>query len=228
MRIIDNYADLPVGKYLDILALNEDKALDDLERQAGTIAILADTTLDEVLALSLPAYSDLARQAAFLQHEDKADHRLAKSYDLGGLVLVPVTDPRKVTAGQYIDFQTVSAGGYDRRLPEILSCILVPKGRTYGSGYDIADVQEAIRKHLSVTDALSLLAFFFVSLRASITASLTSSEKELTRLERRTGKKHPEIRKRIREARAMASIADGAGSQPSTEPARPSDAAGTR
>ena len=218
MKIIDNYADLPVGKYLDILAANEGDA-DDLDKQVATIAILCDVTEADILNLPLPDYTALARAADFLHHEDKGDHRLAKRYTLGGLALVPCTDSRKMTTAQYIDFQTMTRDGdYDRHLPEILSCFLVPEGHTYGDGYDFADVQDAIRRHLSVTDALSLLAFFFVSLRKLTDASLTLSERATHLVKDKTMRRA--MRQKIRETRkamkegATPSTPAGAGSQP--------------
>lgn len=211
MHIIDNYADLPVGKYLDILAVNEDETLDELDKQVKTIAILADVYEADVLALKLDEYSALAARTAFLHAEDKGHHILAKSYRLGGLELIPTADAQKITAGQFIDFQQLSKdGGFERNLPAVLSCLLVPKGCTYGSGYDIVDVLAAIKAHLSVTDALSLLAFFFASSEALLHSSLTYSEKEAKRL------KDPEakaaILARIKTARATLSGTAGDGS----------------
>lgn len=210
MTIIDNYADLPVGKYLDILAANERDA-DDLDRQVATIAILADATEDDILALPLDEYATLAQKAAFLLDVDKGSHAVAKSYRLGGLDLIPVADAAKVTAGQFIDFQQLTKdGGMERNLPAVLSCLLVPKGKTYGTGYDIADVQDAIRRHLSVTDALSLLAFFFASSEALLRRSLTYSEKEAKRV--KDPEKKAAIEARIKAAREMLSPTAGAGS----------------
>ena len=199
MNIIDNYADLPVGKYLDILAANEGTA-EDIDKQVATIAILTDKTEDEILALPVPDYTALARAADFLHHEDKGEHRLAKRYTLGGLALVPCTDIRKMTTAQYIDFQTLTKDGdYDRHLPEVLSCFLVPEGKSYGEGYDFADVQDAIRRHLSVTDALSLLAFFFVSLQTLTDDFLTLSERATKAIRDKATRRA--MRQRIREAR---------------------------
>lgn len=199
MNIIDNYADLPVGKYLDILAANAGDA-EDIDKQVATIAILTDKTEDEILALPVPDYTVLARAADFLRHEDKGEHRLAKRYTLGGLALVPCTDARKMTTAQYIDFQTLTKDGdYDRHLAEILSCFLVPEGKAYGTGYDFAEVQDAIRRHLSVTDALSLLAFFFASWQRLTDASLTLSARATRAVKDKTLRR--EIRQKIRETR---------------------------
>ena len=98
--IIDSYSALPVGKYLDILAANEGDA-DELDKQVATIAILADASVDDILALPLADYSELAARTAFLRSEDKGNHAVAKSYRLGGLDLIPVADAGKVTAGQF-------------------------------------------------------------------------------------------------------------------------------
>lgn len=210
MTIIDSYADLPVGKYLDILAANARDA-DDLDKQVATIAILADVTEDDILALPLEEYADLAARSAFLRAEDKGSHAVAKSYRLGALELIPAADAGKITAGQFIDFQQLTKDdGLERNLPQILSCLLVPKGKTYGTGYDIADVQAAIRTYLSVTDALSLLAFFFASSEALLRRSLTYSEKEAKRL--KDPAKKAAIQARIKAARAMLSPTAGAGS----------------
>jgi hypothetical protein len=52
-------------------------------------------------------------------------------------------------------------------------------------------VQEVIRRHLSVADALSLLAFFFVQYRQSIKDSLTYSREMAMKL------RDPEKKKRM-------------------------------
>lgn len=214
MRIIDNYKDLPVGKYQEILDINADTEAEDIDRQVRTIAVLSDTDEDTILALSLPEYAALAARTAFLMHEDNETHKLAKLYDLGGLQLVPTVEARKVTTAQYIDFQTMTREGWDKHLVEVLSTLLVPKGHTYGNGYDIADVQDAIRRHLCVTDALSLLAFFFVSFKASITSTLISSRQTVKKA-RKAGKmpeaKAKELLERIAETEKMLSGGGGAG-----------------
>lgn len=209
MRIVDNYADLPVGKYLDILRANEGDA-DELDKQVATIAILADVPEQDILNLPLPEYSALAAKADFLRHTDKGSHAVAKSYTLGGLRLVPVADAGRITAGQFIDFQTFTKDGLEKHLPEILSCFLVPDGKTYGNGYSIPDVQDAIRQYLSVTDALSLLAFFFASSEQLLRISLTFSEKAARRIKDKATREA--MLARIAQTRAMLSPTAGDGS----------------
>lgn len=211
MHIIDNYADLPVGKYIDILRANEGDA-DELDKQVATIAILTDKTEAEILALPLADYAELAAASAFLRSPDKSRHAVAKTYHLGALELIPSADAAKITAGQFIDFQTLTKdGGLDQRLPEILSCLLVPKGKTYGTGYDIADVQASIRAHLPVSDALALLAFFLTSSEKLLLRSLTSSERIAEKLTDREQK--ATIVGKIRKARKTLLRTAGDGSE---------------
>ena len=55
---------------------------------------------------------------------------------------------------------------------------------TYNDGYDLADVQAAIREHLSVQDALALVADFFRRWLALTRATLNSLDKELKKADR--------------------------------------------
>ena len=156
--IINNYADLPVGLYMDIIAVDR-SPLGEFDKQVRIISILSGIAEADILALPVPEYKRIAAATEFLIHPCQ-EGRMAKSYRLGDLVLVPTQDLTKITAAQYIDFQTLSQEGEEKTV-ELCSVFLVPKGHKYADGYDIADVQDAIRRHLSVQDVVTLAAFFF-------------------------------------------------------------------
>jgi hypothetical protein len=180
---ITSFATLPVGTWLEILKVNEDPARDDFDKQAGTIALLNGLTERQVLALPVPEYRELARQAEFLGVIPERIPRAASSYKVDGYTLTTALDMRKITAAQYIDFQTFLPEG-EKRLVELLSVALVPKGETYNDGsYDIAEVQRAIRNDLTVEQALSLIAFFMNRLAGLIRSTKTSLSR-LTRKEK--------------------------------------------
>ena len=109
--------------------------------------------------------------------------RLADSYRIGKFELIPVIDMRKVITAQYIDFQSFHQAGFEEHFVEILSCLLVPKGKKYNQDYDIIEVQDAIRRDLNVHDAASLYAFFIFSCRESIKDMLTFSLQETQKIE---------------------------------------------
>lgn len=181
MTIIDNYRNLPIGKYLEIQELSRDESIDALDQQVKTIAILTGLTDDEVLDLPIMEYKSLAAKTKFLEKDYDGKLQVAKSYGLNGMELIPVKDLNKITTAQYVDYQTFSKEG-DMYLVQTLSTLLVPKGKKYNDGYDMNAVQQAIRDNLSVADVLSLCAFFLTKWVKSIKGSQTFLDKEIRKI----------------------------------------------
>ena len=171
--MIDNYNNLPIGMYLKIRKAVEGDG-EDIDKQVKVVAFLSGKSEDEVLHLPISEYSALARKADFLAGET-IDTPVKKEYNVAGWTLIPTTDYRKMETGQYIDFQAFLPD-LDTYLVEFLSTMLVPKGKRYCEGYDVADVQKAIRDHMTMGDAIPLTAFFFKSLETSIQDMLNYSE----------------------------------------------------
>ena len=182
MKIIDNYRKLPIGKYNEIVKLCETE-MDEVDRKVKIVGILTGLTDDEVLALPLTDFTECCAKAKFidLPCPETLIPSVSKSYPVGGFNLVPVTDMRKVTTAQYIDFLSFSKDK-EHNIVEMLSCFLVPKGMDYNEGYDILDVHNAIKEEMSVAEVLALLAFFFGSWTRSIHSTLSYSERMARRV----------------------------------------------
>ena len=208
MNIIDNYRKLPIGKYLKIVELCETE-MDGVDRMVKIIGILADLTDDEVLNLPLPTFTEYSAKSKFIDKQcpENLIPAVSKSYQINGMVLLPVTDIRKVTAAQYIDFQTFSKDK-EHHFVEMLSCFLVPRGCNYNEGYDILDVHNGIKEEMSVAEVLALLAFFFKSWTGSIRHTLYSSIGDALRTGNKETRKMME--RKIREH--LASTIGGGGS----------------
>lgn len=176
--------------YADFLRLVQacDKAHDDTERTTAVLAILTGRTEDELLSLPLPEYMRLTQMASFTTTVPVRKPVLTE-YHIGGMTLCPVLKVENMTAGQYIDFQTFIKD--ETKDIELLSCLLVPKGRRYCDGYDVADVHEALRTGLMTRDGLALKSFFAALSVASIPSMLSCSAagKKLTGRQRRTMRK---------------------------------------
>ena len=183
IKIIQSYRELPLGDYQDILALCKDKSLEELDRQVKILSILTKVDEDTLLNLPIQEFKVLTSRMGFLEKDLPTKvTRLEKSYKIGKFELVPVTDMRKVITAQYIDFQSFHQAGFEEHFVEILSCLLVPKGKKYNQDYDIIEVQDAIRRNLNVHDAASLYAFFIFSCRESIKDMLTFSLQETQKI----------------------------------------------
>ena len=183
IHIIDNYRELPIGDYQDILALCKNESLEELDRQVKILSILTKVDEDTLLNLPIQDFKCLTNRMGFLEKELPTKvSRLADSYRIGKFELIPVIDMRKVITAQYIDFQSFHQAGFEEHFVEILSCLLVPKGKKYNQGYDIFEVQDAIRRYLNVHDAASLYAFFIFSCRESMKDMLTFSLQEAKKI----------------------------------------------
>ena len=209
MDIIDNYNRLTLGQYMEIQEISSNESLEDIDKQVQIISVLTGVAEEEILHLPIHEYKELVVKAGFLNPDNVNYHPVAKKYILGGLELIPCRDFRKIETCQYIDFQTY-APDLDHHLVEFLSVILVPKGHRYNEGYDILEVQRAIREEMSVSDGISLAGFFLTWCRKSIEDSLNYSKRMAKGIRDKT--KREEILERIAEQERLLETS-GVGSQ---------------
>ena len=209
MDIIDSYNKLTLGKYMEIQEVSRNESLEDIDKQVQILSILTGVAEEEILHLPIQDYKELVTKSGFLDPENINYHPVAKKYLLGKFELIPCRDFRKIETCQYIDFQTY-APDLDKYLVEFLSVILVPKGHRYNEGYDILEVQKAIREEMSVSDGVSLAGFFLTWCRKSIKDSLNYSKQEAMRIKDKT--KREEILGKIQEQERLLETS-GDGSQ---------------
>ena len=203
--MITTYAALTMGQYQEIDRITRAGG-DELEVQVAILSILTGKTEAELLRLPLPEYTDLAGKSTFLRSPIAEVPEVRKEYALGEWRLRPCQDYRKLTAGQYIDFQAFTKDTLD--FCGLLSVLMVPQGRTYAEGYDPLEVRAAIADCLPMPDGMALIAFFLKQYAVLIRASLTYSENALRRGKDKGMK--AKIQSRIDRARILLNLA-GAG-----------------
>ena len=200
--MIDNYNALTLGQYMRVNEVLESPG-EDLDKQVEIISILSGIPLSEVLLLPLADYSSMAAKTAFLR-EPCHPTEIKEDWTYG--YLVPTLDFRKINTAQYIDFQTFSKD-FPKSLPQLLSVFLVPEGKAYNDGYDIAEVQKVVDT-MPLPDALGLAAFFFVRFVTLTADSLTSWASDLKKTKDETKKK--EIGERIKMVETLlGTVGDG-------------------
>ena len=173
------------------------------------MSILTGIGEDEILDLPIQEFKVMTSRMGFLERDLPTEvTRLEESYRIGRFDLVPVIDMRKISTAQYIDFQSFHQAGFEEHFVEILSCILIPKGRKYNQDYDIIEVQDAIRRDLNVHDGASIYAFFMFSCRESIKDILTFSLQETKKIKDKAKKE--KIQEQIRrQMRRLVTSGDG-------------------
>lgn len=180
--MIDNYNDLTVGKYQEIRVLLNGEVVDEYSTNIQLVSILSDMTEDEVLSLELTQYKALNQKLSFLLQEPPK-RMIANVYKIGGYELETMLAIDKMSVAQYVDYQTF-VKDTDKFLVEMLSIFLIPKGHKYNDGYDIIEVQKAIRDNLSIVDAMSLSAFFLLWSQSLMKATLTSLTKKAKKMKK--------------------------------------------
>lgn len=174
------YKDININKWLQLQSVLSET--DDLSIQAKLIAIVNDMTEEEVLNKKLSEYSKLVHSIDFLLEKPVVSKKAPKKIILNGRKYDVVTDMRNLTAGQYIDYNSlVQMNENDKYLPNILACFIVPEGENYGD-YDVMAVADEIGEYLDVETAMGLLSFFQNWFRLFVLTILKSSEKTIKRM----------------------------------------------
>ena len=174
MEIIKGWKDLKVGTYQKLVSAEFNP--DDPDGIYEMVGILYGLTKDQVLDLPLPQTQELIKSLEFLQRKPRPI--LVKfEYDLGGTKYEFKAEASDITTAQYIDFNNTPKEA--AKMSELLAVFLVPKGKTYGKGYDFRQVETDIEKYLSVPEALSMSDFFIYRWRTLLQRTTTATKRAL-------------------------------------------------
>lgn len=165
--------DLTIGQYERICSIFKED-IDDEEKMIGVVTVVYGITEDEVMRQPLTKTREMIASVEGLK--TSPDHvRTKKRYRLKGKLYNVCLDADKITTAQYIDYQTYSKD-LERNIAEILSVVLIPRGKRYGEGYDVAKLIGDIRESFPLGDALSIAKVFRYRWLKSIRRSLLCSE----------------------------------------------------
>lgn len=213
--MITSYKDLTINKYQEIRRILEEDG-GELAIQSKILACLTGMEVDDVLNLSLTRYNELVQKSAFLMEKPKLDGRIPNKLNVNGRECYITKDVKKLTAAQYIDYQTLIAmKDQEKYLANILACFIVPKGCKYGDGYENDEIVQWIGENLSIVDGLNICFFFRKKYLDSIKLTLTSLELQMRilrmRMKNPTAKeKMKELNQKLKEYRKLLqSVGDG-------------------
>lgn len=165
--------DLTIGQYERICSIFKED-IDDEEKMIGVVTVVYGITEDEVMRQPLTRTRDMIASVEGLKTSPD-DVRTKKRYRLKGKLYNVCLDADKITTAQYIDYQTYSKD-LESNIAEILSVVLIPRGKRYGEGYDVAKLIGDIRESFPLGDALSIAKVFRYRWLKSIRRSLLCSE----------------------------------------------------
>ena len=193
---ITNWDEMSIAAYQELLEICEVPEAEDVE--IGIVGLLCGVEEKDILALPLPEFQALRKAAQFVADFPAIHPNCPKNIVLNETKYEITRDVRKMTTGQYIDFQAYSKIEFNKALVDIISCFLIPQGFEYGEGYDMDKVKNDIREYMSVVVAYSMSAFFFRQLQVLTRATLLFSERVMKKTLRKT--KDEETKKEMTEA----------------------------
>ena len=209
--MIDNYNDMSIGLWREIRETLEDMGeASELEVQVALISLLSGMDEDDIRNLPLKEYSDMASKTRFLLHQPNVKAVRPRTLTINGKKYDLVDDVRKLTTGQYIDYQTYMQDNEDfKNLAKVLSVFIVPKGRTYNEGYDVEDVIKELDEHLSIQIALGVCFFFREKYRSWLSLMQGCFRRRMMRMMRK--ETNPKAAEKMREIIGMMDSLRGIG-----------------
>lgn len=190
-----NWEDISVELFYKLQAklgnnfnLNEVESLD---KNISIIALLSDNDEDTIADMPINDFSKMVKKIDFLKKMPNVE--IKDKYIINNKKYYVHTNLKKMTAAQYIDFQTLQKDYYNN-LKYLLACFIIPEGKQYAQDYDIDEVANDIFKHLSIVDANSIMFFFAIQYRALTKGILTYLEKKMKKAMRKEKNKAMKIK----------------------------------
>lgn len=177
--------DISVELFDKIKEVLNKKGIEDIDKNISIVSILSEKDEDEISNLPITEFSKLVEQTAFLNEMPKV--KIKDNYIINGKKYNVFMNLKKMTTAQYIDFQTLQKNYY-KNLKYLLAVFLIPDGKEYGD-YDIDEVADELYRHLSISDAESIMFFFVMSYRALMQGMLTYSISQMKKEMRKTKNK---------------------------------------
>lgn len=155
------FNEISIADYYRIKDICEDEAMEAMDKDVAVIAILEGVDEEVIWNLPVPEFAVKKANLGFLSDTNFDTNWKADRIRIGDSVYDVQADTGKMTVAQYVDFTEYFKKNADGRyLAEVLSTMLLPKGKKYNDGYELEDVIDDIRDNLDITTANSLMFFF--------------------------------------------------------------------
>lgn len=150
-----NYISL--DEFAKIRAIVNDSGRTTEDKQISLAALLQGVDEDTILNMPLAQVQPIFARAMEL-NEQPQKAKPKKVYQVAGWTL-RLTEGKDISVAQWVDFQNYGKD-MDNHLADMLSVVLVPKGKTYNEGYDIDKLKADLGARMTVPEALGVCFFF--------------------------------------------------------------------
>ena len=160
-----SWSEVTLSEYDKIMTIAKDETLSDAEKDISLLSILCEVPEDEIWEMQMDDVRKLREDMLWLNKNFDYPKTLNfKKIKIGDWDCTIEPDITKMTYAQFVDFQNYSKDMDEQKFPknkaEVLSVFFIPVGHKYGDGYDILDLQKAIRDNVSILTYNSCWFFF--------------------------------------------------------------------
>lgn len=188
-----SWRDVSINEYFELKEKLKDVS-EPTDEVIIKVAFANNITEDDVWNKNINEFKDLQSKIEWMNSFNINENIKFKTIELEGEKFYIDTDLQNFTVAQYIDFQTFypQRKENERILGNILSCFIIPKGKTYNEGYDIKDVVNKINNNLDILTANEIMFFFLKQSLISTWALVNYFNWQMKKLKRSTKRKNKE------------------------------------
>lgn len=158
--LINSWRECPINTYFELLHISEDKELDELTKNVKILSILSGLDEDTIWKQNINKTKLMFEKIAWIKDFSFNTKAKFNKLKLGGEKYVVEGDITKFTTAQYIDFQQFYAQkDNEKYFGNILATMIIPKGKEYADGYDVAELAEKLKEEIDIVTANEIVFF---------------------------------------------------------------------
>lgn len=195
-----SWRDVTINEYFDFRDKLE-SATSDYEKEIVKIAFVNGFNEDDVWNMTISDVKRYQQNTFWLNDFEISKDVKFKNIKIEDEVYKINPDMQNFSVAQYIDFQNFFPKRTQKTnyIGNILACFIVPKGKKYGEGYDVAQLVNKINDNVDILTSNEIIFFFLKRYLFSIKVMLIFFKYQMKILKLIGKKKHKEKIKAIEE-----------------------------
>lgn len=156
-----SWRDVTINEYFDFRDKLE-SASSDYEKEIIKIAFVNGFNEDDVWNMTISDVKRYQQNTLWLNDFEISKDVKFKNIKIEGEVYNINPDMQSFSVAQYIDFQNFFPKRTQKTnyIGNILACFIIPKGKKYGEGYDVAQLVNKINDNVDILTSNEIIFFF--------------------------------------------------------------------
>ena len=195
-----SWRDVTINEYFDLREKLE-SVTSDYEKEIIKIAFVNGFNEDDVWNMKISDVKRFQQNTLWMNTFEISKDVKFKNIKIEDETYEINSDMQKFSVAQYIDFQNFFPKRTQKTnyIGNILACFIVPKGKKYGEGYDVAQLVSKINNNVDILTSNEIIFFFLKQFHFSMKVMFTFFKYQMKILKITGKKKNREKIKKIEE-----------------------------